>query len=235
MLPTPGVGVIILCMPKREPLVTEQIYHVLNKGVDGRNIFIEAGDYLNAIQGMKDFNFAISSTPGVAATPGVDAEKLVKILAFCLRPNHFHLLLQQVVDGGISTFMRRLGDGIAKHFNIKYQRKGSLFQGRFKSVLIDNEKYFLHIPYYIHMNAVDDLAPSWRQREISKPVDEIMAELAAHRWSSNRDYLGVKTYPDVIDSSFLLEFFGGYSGYRSSLISWLKGFDLEEFSNLVLE
>ena len=71
----------------------------------------------------------------------VNKEPLVEILAFCLMPNHYHILLRQLRDGGIVKFMKKLGAGYANYFNLRYKRVGSLFQGRFKAVLVDRDEY----------------------------------------------------------------------------------------------
>jgi len=80
-----------------------------------------------------------------------ESEKLVNIIAYCLNPNHYHLILEQLVDGGLSEFMRRLG-GYTWYFNNKYDRSGALFQGRFKAVHIGSNEYLLHVSAYVNLN-----------------------------------------------------------------------------------
>ena len=80
---------------------------------------------------------------------------IVEILAFVLMPNHFHLILQQKVDSGITKFMHKLGTGYTMYFNEKYSRVGHLFQGRFKAVLVEKDHHFLYLPHYIHLNPLD--------------------------------------------------------------------------------
>jgi putative transposase len=77
---------------------------------------------------------------------------LVSVVCYCFNPNHFHLILKQEVDGGISEFLKRLLGGYTKYFNLIHQRSGALFQSKFKSNLIDEEGYFLKIRPYVHMN-----------------------------------------------------------------------------------
>jgi len=79
-------------------------------------------------------------------------ERLVNIIAFCLNPNHFHFILEQLTDRGISEFMRRLSGGYTWYFNNKYERSGSLFQGVFKDVHIDSNEYLLHLSAYVNLN-----------------------------------------------------------------------------------
>ena len=82
----------------------------------------------------------------------LEEEKLVEFVAYCLNPNHFHFLLKQVSDGGAQEFMHRLGGGYTKYFNHRYKRVGSLFQGPFKAIHVDNDEYLLHLSAYINLN-----------------------------------------------------------------------------------
>jgi REP element-mobilizing transposase RayT len=79
-------------------------------------------------------------------------EKMVNIVAYCLNPNHFHFILEQLVEGGISEFMKRLGGGYSWYFNNKHKRSGSLFQGTFKDVHVDSNEYLLHVSAYVNLN-----------------------------------------------------------------------------------
>lgn len=80
------------------------------------------------------------------------SDPLVRIVCYCLNPNHYHLLLEEVVENGISEFMKRMGGGYTKYFNEKYERSGSLFQGRFKSVHIGSDSYLKTLSAYINLN-----------------------------------------------------------------------------------
>lgn len=80
-------------------------------------------------------------------------EKLVEFTCYCLNPNHYHILLKQVADRGVEKFMQRIGTGYTNYFNNRYQRSGALFQGRFKSVLVDSNEYLLHVSVYINLNS----------------------------------------------------------------------------------
>ncbi|KKW46050.1 MAG: Transposase [Parcubacteria group bacterium GW2011_GWB1_57_6] len=79
-------------------------------------------------------------------------DMLVDIIAYCLNPNHFHIILEQLVEGGISEFMKRLSGGYTCFFNHKNERSGSLFQGKFKAVHIDSNEYLLHVSAYVNLN-----------------------------------------------------------------------------------
>lgn len=216
-----------------------QIYHVLNRGVDKRKIFMDKQDYFRFIHDLFEFN---DENPTLnlyyafkKAGNNIDIERqynkprkmLVDILAFCLMPNHYHLLVKPRKEKGLPLFMKKLNMGYAKYFNLKNNRSGALFQGRYKAVLIANESHFIHIPYYIHCNPLDLIYPEWRERKIKNPK-QASEFLASYRWSSHPDYLGKRNFPSITNRGLLLEYFGGVKGYENSIKEWLQGMDLEE-------
>jgi len=228
-------------------LVTGEIFHVLNRGVDKRKIFLDDRDYLRFIHDLFEFNDVNPAlnigrylngsqlndlrNQSISRTP---RKLIVEILAFCLMPNHFHLLLRQRMEGGITKFMRKLGIGYANYFNQKYERTGTLFQGRYKAVLVNREVHFIHLPYYIHFNPLDLLMLDWRTRKI-KNYKKAVKFLESYRWSSHLDYIGKKNFPSVTQREFLLKIFGGVENYRKVVKNWLKEIDLVEIKRLTLE
>ncbi|MDP3763455.1 MAG: transposase [bacterium] len=116
-------------------------------------------------------------------------ESLVSIGVWCLMTNHFHLLIRQEVDGGITKFMRKLGTGYSMFFNIKYQRKGALFGGLFKSKLIGvDDNYMKQLFGYIHINPLEIEFPDWKD-EINKFSVDMRKFLKSYRYSSYPDYI----------------------------------------------
>lgn len=242
---------------ERPVFTNNKIYHVLNRGVEKRNIFIDNHDYLRFIHCLFEFNdinpannafyhfhkLTNEVEPRYIGKEQKPRKLLVKILAFCLMPNHFHLLLQQIRDGGIVKFMQKLGTGYTMYFNKLRERVGPLFQGKFKAVLVDEEAHFLHLPYYIHLNPLDLKFPEWRNYGGSTSLDWKGATkfLEKYRWSSYLDYIGKKNFPSVTQREFLTEFFGGPEQYKKDTIKWLKDLStsdvlkLEEIKDLTLE
>ncbi len=137
-----------------------EFYHIYNRGADKRIVFEDEEDFKRLLFCMDVFNTV--QPIGSLYEHGLDIhygrrtsiskEKLVTIICYCLNPNHFHFLLEQKVEGGISEFMKRLSGGYTKYFNNKYKRTGVLFQGRFKSSHIDSNEYLLHVSAYINLN-----------------------------------------------------------------------------------
>lgn len=143
---------------RKTPFVPGEIYHILNRGVDKRNIFNDAHDLDRFLQSIQVFNTVEPSGSifewqfGQKNNTPVQSDKLVRIISYCLNPNHYHLLLEEVSENGISEFMKRLGGGYTKYFNERNKRSGSLFQGRFKSIHVDSDLYLKNLSAYINLN-----------------------------------------------------------------------------------
>lgn len=223
------------------------IYHIYNRGVEKRKIFLDDQDYFRFIHDLFEFNdealavnlyYKQSNFKSYEVQPRKIKRKprklIVEILAFCLMPNHFHLLLRQSSKDGIVKFMHKLGTGYSMYFNGKYERVGGLFQGRFKAILIDNETYFLYLPYYIHSNPLDLIMPNWKEEGI-RNWREAKNFLEDYRWSSHFDYIGKKNFPSVTQRDFLLKVFGSDKEYMKGIERWLKDLDLEDIEDFTLE
>ncbi|QQG42384.1 MAG: transposase [Candidatus Giovannonibacteria bacterium] len=134
-----------------------EFYHVYNRGVDKRDIFLDGYDFERFLQGMEDFNSvkpigSIFEHSFRKLLLSNRIAKLVDVVCFCLNPNHYHMILRQRVDNGISEYMRRIGTGFTQHFNFKYHRTGVLLQGKFKAKHINSNEYLLHLSAYVNLN-----------------------------------------------------------------------------------
>ena len=212
-------------MPKPS-FVENQIYHIYNRGVEKRKIFLDDHDYLRFIHDLFEFNNqdsvfnvlyyfnpkSMEVEPQYFEKERKPRKLLVEILLFTLMPNHFHLLLRQKKENGIVKFMQKLGTGYTMYFNQKNKRVGGLFQGRFKAVLISEEAHFIHLPFYVHTNPLD----------LNYGGSTSIDYLENYRWGSFPDYIGKKNFPSVTSRGFLLEFFGGEKEYRKEMVKWLK-------------
>lgn len=198
-----------------------ELYHVLNRGVDKRKIFLNDGDRVRFVHGLYTFNDDVSANNTRRALMNdlrgrsSEREKLVDIHAWIIMDNHYHLLLSERTENGITKFLTKLNIGYAKYFNDKYKRVGTLFQGRTKKVRIGNDAQFLYILHYIHLNALDFLpgAAWWRERDKGNIRDtrKALNHLERYRWSSYLDYMGKKNFPSVIMRQFFDEAYGGYA------------------------
>lgn len=221
----------------------EEFFHVLNRGVDKRKVFMTNADRARFVHDLWEFNDTHPAKANMRRRTGMfdvgrrtfPRELLVKIHFFCLMSNHYHLLLSPVVENGIPLFMKKLNGGYAKYFNEKYApRSGALWQGGYKSVRIETDRHFLYIPYYIHFNALDLATPEWREGSI-KNTKRALDFLNSYRWSSHLDYLGKKNFPSITDRSFFLESFGGERGYQRTVEKMLSDFSADEVAAIALE
>ncbi|MBU1255594.1 transposase [Patescibacteria group bacterium] len=223
-----------------------EFYHILNRGVDKRDIFLNEKDYLRFVHNLFEFNnqervdsnrfyFFKRSNIDIGCPYIKKSRKLlVNIHLFCLMQNHYHLLLSSRIEDGIPRFMQKLNMGYAKYFNEKHKRSGALFEGKYKSVLIEKEAHFFHIPYYIHFNPLDFKFPEWRNNDL-KDCKKAKKFLDNYRWSSHLDYLEKKNFPSVTQRKFLLEVFGGTDKYKENIWQSLKGMELAPIKDIVLE
>ncbi len=124
-------------------------YHLYNRGVEKRDIFLDEQDYAVFLSYLKKYLDPTGSDPHPLA-------KEVDLLVFCLMPNHFHLLVKQSSLNGITKLVRAVCTNYVMYFNKKYDRIGTLFQGKYKAVLVDNDAYLLHLSRYIHLNPGSD-------------------------------------------------------------------------------
>lgn len=193
-------------MPYRKlPLIPGQYYHVFNRGINRQPIFLTPSDYSRALLSLRYYHH-LSPSPKLSyllvqskkiqdeVLASIDHQpKLVTILAFCLMPNHFHLLVRQETTAGISTFMANFQNSYAKYFNAKTQRSGSLLNRQYKSVHIETEEQLLHIVRYIHLNPYSGF------------VVKYPSQINSYPWSSLREYLENRTTfisPNLIMSHF---------------------------------
>jgi REP element-mobilizing transposase RayT len=147
-------------MPSRKVnLVEGEYYHIYNRGVDKRNIFLNELDLKRFLQSMEEFN---TKNPigslyenSFVKQLGGRTSKLVNFVAFCLNPNHYHFIITPLTEKGIEKFMQRLGTGYTMYFNEKQKRTGSLFQGKFKSKHINSNEYLLQASSYVNLNNYD--------------------------------------------------------------------------------
>ena len=165
-------------MPYRVvPFVNDCYYHVYNRGTEKRQTFLSDRDYRRFLQTLYYYQFKGPkprfSTHKKLKILNLEAlPKIVEIISYCLMPNHFHLLLRQLSNGGISEFTSKVTNSYTKYFNTKQNRVGPLFQGQFKAVLVETDEHLAHLSRYIHLNPyVSDLTEDWQHYPYSSYID----------------------------------------------------------------
>jgi putative transposase len=202
-----------------EPFINDNIYHIFNKTIDYRMVFNNENNCLHLLNTIEYYRsnavkFSYSQLPRLdPITTESYLKKIydsntfrVEILSYCLMPNHFHFLIKQKKDKGISKFMADIINSFTRYFNIKTERKGPIFVSDFKSVGITNEAQFIHVSRYIHLNPY------------SAGLINNFEELLKYPWSSLKDYTS------IINNSFI---------ETKDLLS-LFDFDKERYKKFVL-
>ncbi|MCX6739690.1 MAG: transposase [Candidatus Parcubacteria bacterium] len=243
---------------RKEKFENGEYYHIYNRGVDKRDIFMDERDFLRFLKSLREFNRldpigslvdleernhsesnslgkvkmvkvngnlqeGIGSLmykgnhsesnslgkvkmvkvngnlqEGIGSLTPSAPQRLVDFIAYCLNPNHFHLLLRQLVDDGISKFMHKVSLGYTCYFNIKNKRSGSLFQGKFKSVKIDSEEDLLYVSAYINGNA---------------QIHGLTDSAEESKWCSYSEYLGLVD-ADICNKNIILGKFKEISEFK---------------------
>ncbi len=190
-------------MPSRIfPFVNGHFYHIYNRGVEKRTIFEKSWDYSRLIKTMTYYQllgpkprlskFLIGSL--IKPDP---SKKIVDIICYCLMPNHFHFLIKQLKDGGITEFVSKLSNSYTKYYNVKYKRVGPLLQGEFKAVLIESDEQLIHVSRYIHLNPIASL---------------MVKDLNDYEWSSYKGY--INNYKDICNKEEIMGLFKDSSSYQ---------------------
>lgn len=191
----------------------DEFYHLYNRGVLKREIFHDQYDWARFLFSLLFFQSSKVAFDDPSRHVrsffhqgefAVDPDKInqllsqrdVELIAFCLRPNHFHLLVTEIQEGGIAKYLQRLGNSYTKYHNIKYASSGHLFQGSYQSVLMTDNEQLLYTSAYIHNH---------------KPRLDFP-------WSSYQDYIKENRWPRLLASSIVLDQFANTQEYQE----WLR-------------
>ncbi len=209
-----------LNMNRKVHFAVGEYYHVYNRGVEKRDVFLEQADYGRFLKSLFIANSSKSILSRFAKGKELSEinreEVLTSIGVYCLMPNHFHLLLKEVAEGGISNFMSKLTTSYAKYFNTKYERVGPLFQSRFKAEHISRDEHLKYLFAYIHLNPVSLIDPKWKEDGV-RDIEKAKNYIANYKYSSYQDYINLqreerliltkKSFPEYFTSSPIFESF----------------------------
>lgn len=202
-------------MPGRAmPLVTGEIYHIFNRGIDKRPTFLTKRHYARAIETIRFYRYSsppfrlskylvLNEVFQTRVLRGLESSVLVDILTLCLMPNHFHFILRQRQDNGISRFLSNVQNSYTRYFNTRAQRVGPLFLDQFKAVRIEDDEQLLHVHRYIHINPYTSF------------VTKTLNDLEGYVWSSLPDYLSET--PSIYEKNTILDYFKTRQSYKKFL------------------
>ena len=224
-------------MSRKDILVSGEIYHVFNKSIAGYKIFNTDPDYsrITAMlhyfnvkhRGVKFANFIKSENMADSVQThthiiksGSDMnERRVEIIAYCIMPTHLHLILRQLSDKGISSYMSDVLNSYTRYFNIKQNRKGPLWESRFKNVLVQTDGQLQHLTRYIHLNPVTSYL-------VDSP--EIWHASSYNEYLSKDGIENICKYEDVLDITPDL-----YRKFVEDRVTYQR--DLKQIKDLILE
>lgn len=214
-------------MQRKTSLIEGEHYHLYNRGVDKRKIFNSPSDYkrflmlLYLANGDERVHIAnVLKTKSYSELFSCDRGKpLVAIGAFCLMPNHFHILATPLVKDGLTKLMLKLQTGYSMYFNTKHERNGSLFQGPFKSEHVDDDTYLKYLFSYIHLNPAKLKDSNWKEGSRTKR-SSIRKFVEEYPYSSLGAYTrGIHT---ITDPSKFPEYFSSNKELDTHLTDWLN-------------
>lgn len=172
-----------------------EFYHLYNRGVDKRSVFLEPREYKRFLV----YLYTLNTEENIRPTDILETENfkraftrprtapLVAIGAYCLMPNHFHLYVTQISEGGISRFMHKLSTAYTMYFNAKHERTGALFQGTFKAERVAREAYARYLFSYIHLNPAKIKEPKWKEQG-TRDLLALEKFIDAYPYSSLQEY-----------------------------------------------
>lgn len=213
----------------------EQIYHVFNRGVEKRPTFLNKCEYQRAIDTIQYYqymdipkkfsdylNLSVEAKDLYTNNIYSKLKKQIEIISYCLMPNHFHLLIRQKEEQGITKFMSQFTNSYTKYFNTKHKRVGPLFQGIFKAVMIETIEQLIHVTRYIHLNPV-----------VSYIIEPI--ELEKYYWSSYPEYLGLSSNK-ICNSSLIMDSFKSADDYKKFVLDQVSyAREIEKIKHLMWE
>lgn len=196
-------------MPYRiTPFVNGEFYHLYNRGLEKKDIFTQSHDYSHFIKTFFYYQiqnpkpkFSIFRRSSLYLVD--PSKKIVDIICYCLMPNHFHLLVKQLKDGGVSEFMRRFTLSYIKYRNLKYKHQGPLFNGAFKAVRMETDEQLIHVSRYIHLNPL---------------VSLLVKNLNLYPWSSYKTYIGLEEDNPNLAKEEILNFFKSSQEYEKFVL-----------------
>ncbi len=183
-------------------------YHCFNRGVDKRQIFdneYDADRFLMLLYLANDKEsinlFSIRRPRLRDILKNRRGIPNVAIGAYCLMPNHYHILLKEIVDGGITSFMRKIGTAYTMYFNSKHERVGHLFTGTFRARHVVDDRYFQKVLPYIHCNPAELYEPGWRSGKV-RNMNALEGKLVEYPYSSMRSYVRKSADPIISRDAF---------------------------------
>lgn len=211
------------------PFIAGEYYHLYNRGNSKQKIFHNQNDYKRFIILLytcnSENNFRMSLVKDRADKDPYLWERgkqIVAIGAYCLMPNHFHILITEKQEGGISKFMQKLTTAYVMYYNGISERTGSLFEGKFKSEHLDTDQYLKYIFSYIHLNPIKLIQKDWKEVGI-KNKKSALEYLNDYEYSSYQDFSGLQRKTSLIlERRAFPNYFPSTKNFEREILDWLE-------------
>ncbi|MFA6251751.1 MAG: transposase [Candidatus Paceibacterota bacterium] len=210
---------------RKVKLVEGEYYHIYNRGNSKQIIFHNDHDYQYFIKLLylsnSTNNFKIQNITGDKLSFD-RGQNIISLGAYCLMPNHFHLLITSKIENGISKFMQKLTTGYSMYFNKKYKRSGVLFEGKFKSQHAGDDIYLKYLFSYIHLNPIKLIQSDWKEVGITNKL-QALNFLENYRYSSYLNYIDINRIENVlIQKKDFPNYFFQKDQIRKDIFEWLS-------------
>lgn len=216
-------------MSRSISFATGEYYHLYNRGTDKRKTFLDKADHERFVSLLFLCNSGIplhrSDHQGIAIEKifAISRETtLVDIGAYCLMQNHFHLLVHEQTEGGISLFMHKLATAYTLYFNKRHERRGSLFEGTFRAEHASRDEYLKYLFAYIHLNPIGIIEKEWKEHRIGDR-DKAEEFLKTYQYSSYFDYADSKNKRPqnvILNKLAFPEYFEKTADFKNYLKDW---------------
>lgn len=207
-------------------LVSGEYYHLFNRGNSKQKIFHDNEDYfrfMSLLFACNSFNNFRADAFSKKESP-YDFERgkqIISIGSYCLMPNHFHILITQTEEKGISKFIQKLTTAYVMYYNKKYKRTGGLFEGKFKSEHTKDDRYLKYLFSYIHLNPIKLIQKNWKEIGIKNKKDTL-EYLQNYKYSSYLDFLGIKRIQNkIIKVESFPKYFPNKKSFEGEIFEWL--------------
>jgi len=208
--------------------VPGEFYHLYNRGTEKRTLFKDGADHKRFIDLLYLSNSGVGINVRDVRRTHHDifdfdrGKTLVDIGAYCLMPNHFHILVTPRTDTGLAEFMRKLGTSYSMYFNKRYERTGALFEGKFKAKHADTDEYLKYLFAYIHLNPVKLIQSDWKEKGILNR-EAAYQYVSTFQYSSLPDHIGQERPENIIiDVKAFPEYFVHHDAHKADLFDWLS-------------
>lgn len=202
---------------RKQNFVEGEFYHIYNRGIEKKIIFQDVEDYQHFMYLMFICNTEKSIIVRDVSEKFERGDSIVEIGAYCLMPNHFHFLIREKTEGGITLYTRKVFTAYSMYFNKKYERTGKLFENVFKAINIDSDEYFKYLYSYIHLNPAKIIDKNWRDKNsVNKKIFDY---ILSYPYSSIHEYKQNKFH--IINPEHFPAYFENINQHKKELYDWL--------------